>query len=147
MFPGAGDAAERSAYSGLDWTGALTKPVQPGRPEAPAEPALPEAAAAPPVPLTLPPPAAGFITPTPPAPLSTPGEQAAHDRGVAAVAFADALRSPGEVRWDLAAIAQSLLITLVLLALLALPAGIVNGTAEANAGRIGAALARLRVRP
>ena len=130
VLPGAGDAADRSMQSGLDWTGALVPPRDVPRP-------------APAGPLPVEPPAAAPLVPSPPAPLSR--DAPAYDRGIAAAAFADALRSPAEVRWDLGAIAQSLLLTLGLLALLALPVGAVNSTAEANAGRIGAALTRLRV--
>lgn len=139
VLPGAGDAAARSAYTGLDWTGVLvpsTPPVVPapaGQP--PTVPAGPPAAAAPTVP----------AQPSAPAPPAAAPDEASDDPGTAAVAFADALRSPAEVRWELGAIAQSLLITLVLLALLALPVGIVNRTAAADAGRIGAVLARLQL--
>jgi hypothetical protein len=87
VLPGAGDAADHSAYRGLDWTGVLAPP-------------------APATPVPAPPQA-----PAPAGPVASADDTG--DPGVAAVAFAEGLRSPGEVRWNLGAIAQSLLITLV----------------------------------
>jgi hypothetical protein len=121
VLPGVGDAAEPSAFAGLDWTGVLTVPDLGG---------LPPVA----------PPAVGVRAVIPSDEAS--GER---DRGVAAVAFAGALRSPDGVPWDLGSILQSLLLTLVLLALLALPVSVIDNTADANADRIRAVLARLRV--
>jgi hypothetical protein len=135
VLPGAGDAAARSAHPGLDWTGVLAPPAP-----VPAPAPVPQPPAIPADPL-----ATALVPPPPSAPAPLSGGEVAYDPGTAAVAFADALPSPAEVRWDLGAIAQSLLLTIVLLVLLALPVGVVNSTAAANAGRIGAALSRLSV--
>ena len=136
VLPGVGDAIEQSAATGLDWTGALAPgPDAPaggrGQQNAPPD-ALPHAVPAPavPVPTVAPEPAPGRV---------------ALDRSVAATAFADALPSPGEVRWDVGSVLRSLLLTLVLVVLLALPVGIVNSAAEAHAGRLAALRARLRI--
>jgi hypothetical protein len=132
ILPGVGDAVD-GAESGLDWTGALTAPwpAEPpdppaGAPPAAADPPRHEAqAAAPPV-----------------------TDERGSDQGDdAAAAFVAALPSPSEVRWDAGAVLPSLALTLVLLAALALPAGLVNRAAAERTDRVEALLARLRVPP
>ncbi|HYH30119.1 MAG TPA: hypothetical protein VD903_07010 [Pseudonocardia sp.] len=134
VLPGVGDAVDGSS-SGLDWTGALAGP--PGPPDPPAgPPPSPPAQAAP---VDPPPPTAPQAAPTP------VGYLAADDVGTAA--FVDALPSPPDLRWDAGAILPSLALTLLLLAGLAFPAGVLNKAAAEHADRVHALLARLRVPP
>ncbi|WP_143517401.1 hypothetical protein [Pseudonocardia sp. MH-G8] len=132
ILPGVGDAVD-GAESGLDWTGALAAPW-------PAEPPDPPAG----------PPPAAADPPLREAPAATPpvtDERGTDEGDDAAAVFVDALPSPADVRWDLGAVLPSLALTLVLLAALALPAGLVNRAAAARTDRVEAMLARLRVPP
>ncbi|HLU57324.1 MAG TPA: hypothetical protein VKZ81_17860 [Pseudonocardia sp.] len=124
VLPGVGDAVDREDSRGLDWTGALAAP-----PTAPAEEPRPPVA-----------------PPAPPPPAPAPGE-GEHTGELAAVAFATSFPSPVEARWHLGAVLPSLALTLLLLAALALPVGLLNRAAAEEPGRIEALLARLRVPP
>jgi hypothetical protein len=127
VLPGVGDAVDRERSPGLDWTGALT----PGRAEKPD----PQPAPAP-APVEDDP-----VTPPAPAPA------AEHTTDLAAVAFATSFPSPIEARWNLGAVLPSLVLTLLLLAALALPVGLLNRAAADQPHRVEAMLARLRVPP
>jgi hypothetical protein len=133
VLPGVGDAVDSRRSSGLDWTGALT----PGRADVPDNPRPTPA----PTPADEPAPRAA--APAPPAiPAAT---QRTAD--LAAVAFATSFPSPIEARWSVGAILPSLVLTLLLLAALALPVGLLNRAAAEQPDRIEALLARLRVPP
>ncbi|TQM43498.1 hypothetical protein FB388_0844 [Pseudonocardia cypriaca] len=128
VLPGVGSAVDREKSPGLDWTGALT----PRRPAAPQEPPLPGPAHN-----------APSLPPVPPAPPAAPE----HTADLAAVAFATSFPSPIEARWNPGAVLPSLVLTLLLLAALALPVGRLNRAAAEQPDRIEAMLARLRVPP
>ncbi|WP_142057691.1 hypothetical protein [Pseudonocardia kunmingensis] len=132
VLPGVGDAVD-GAGSGLDWTGALGPP----RPRGPSDPPGGTPAASAPQPASA----------DPPARDATPPTSAERTADVAAVAFVDGLPSPGAVRWDVGAVLPSLVLTLLLLAGLALPAGLLNRAAADHADRVDVLLARLRVPP
>jgi hypothetical protein len=83
------------------------------------------------------------IQPVAPPPTTAPE----HATDLAAVAFATSLPSPVEARWNLGAVLPSLALTLLLLAALALPVGLVNRAAAEQPDRVEALLARLRVPP
>jgi hypothetical protein len=134
VLPGVGDAVDRPGSAGLDWTGALTREA-PGSPDRPRHPPVEPPAAPTPAPEVL-----RLSAPLPPGPPAQTG-------GLAAVAFATALPSPVDARWDLGAVLPSLALTLLLLAALALPAGALNRAAAEQPGRVDALLARLRVPP
>ncbi|HEY2764248.1 MAG TPA: FGLLP motif-containing membrane protein [Pseudonocardiaceae bacterium] len=91
------------------------------------------------------PPATAAAPPRPPASHGSPmavGGGAGH--GPAAVAFAGSLPSPTQVNLQLKQVAQDGSLAILLLALLSLPIGIINDTAEANADRLAAVTARAR---
>lgn len=67
------------------------------------------------------------------------------DPGRAALDFAAALPAPGEIEADLPSVLDSVVLALALLAVTALPAGLVNRTAARHAERIARTPARLRV--
>jgi hypothetical protein len=140
VLPGVGDAIAGAESPGLDWTGALT----PGRDSGPDDPPAPPAPDRPaPVARVDPPPPLTPVAPPAPAALA-PTERTAD---LAAVTFATALPSPVETRWDLAAVLPSLALTLLLLAALALPVGLLNRAAAEQPDRVESLLARLRVPP
>ena len=131
MLPGVGNSVDRERSPGLDWTGALSS----RRSAAPEEP--------PPAPVSSgDTPAQGVA---PPAPPSTPAAE--HTTDLAAVAFATSFPSPIEARWNVGAVLPSLVLTLLLLAALALPVGLLNRAAAEQPARVEALLARLRVPP
>jgi hypothetical protein len=132
VLPGVGDAVDGGSAPGLDWTGALTRDPSddPESHLAAADEPAPLVAAAPPVPPA-------------PAPPAAPE----HDAALAAVAFATSFPSPIEARWGLGAVLPSLALTLLLLAALALPVGLLNRAAAEQPDRIEALLGRLRVPP
>lgn len=135
VLPGVGDAVDGESSPGLDWTGALTRDHPSDDPEpipAPADEPAPRAATAPP-------------PPSPPAPEPPPASEHAAD--LAAVAFATSFPSPIEARWGLGAVLPSLALTLLLLAALALPVGLLNRAAADQPDRIESLLGRLRVPP
>ncbi len=128
MLPGVGDAIDGAGSPGLDWTGALT----------------PEQSAGPDVPRVRPEPVQDAPAPPTPAAAPTAAERTAD---LAAVTFATSFPSPIEARWDVGAVLPSLVLTLLLLAALALPVGLLNRAAAEQPDRIEAMLARLRVPP
>ncbi|OLT02293.1 hypothetical protein BJF90_29445 [Pseudonocardia sp. CNS-004] len=91
-------------------------------------------------------PAPADDAPGPPAP---PAPAAADERiaDLAAVSFATSFPSPVEARWNLGAVLPSLALTLLLLAALALPVGLLNRATAQQPDRVEALLARLRVPP
>jgi hypothetical protein len=134
VLPGVGDAVDREKSPGLDWTGALA----PDRPAAPDDPR--------PTPAPAPAddePAPRVAAAAPPTAPVTAEETA----DLAAVAFATSFPSPIEARWNLGAVLPSLILTLLLLAALALPVGLLNRAAAEQPDRIEALLGRLRVPP
>jgi hypothetical protein len=135
VLPGVGDSIDGAESPGLDWTGAL----------APARPSGPDGPRAPPAPA----PAARVDPPAPPVAALPPAAPPAVERtaDLAAVSFATALPSPVDARWDLGAVLPSLALTLLLLAALALPVGLLNRAAAEQPDRVEALLARLRVPP
>lgn len=126
VLPGVGNAVDGAESPGLDWTGALA-------PETPSGPDDPRAPPAPPSPMAL--------------PAATPPPAVERTADLAAVTFATALPSPVDARWDLGAVLPSLALTLLLLAALALPVGLLNRAAAEQPDRVEALLARLRVPP
>jgi hypothetical protein len=138
MLPGVGNAVDRARSPGLDWTGAL----QTRRPAAPEEPRRAPAPTRDTPAQDVAPPA----LPTPPTPPSEPATTE-HTADLAAVAFATSFPSPIEARWNVGAVLPSLVLTLLLLAALALPVGLLNRAAAEQPDRIEALLARLRVPP
>jgi hypothetical protein len=144
VLPGVGDAVAGAESPGLDWTGALT-PERDSGPDGPRAPPAPDGEA----------PAARAEPPAPPAAAPHPGPPPAQaapapaerTADLAAVTFATALPSPVETRWDLAAVLPSLALTLLLLAALALPVGLLNRVAADQPDRVESLLARLRVPP
>ncbi|WP_345608414.1 hypothetical protein [Pseudonocardia adelaidensis] len=129
VLPGVGDAVDGGRSPGLDWTGALTRDAPSAEP-APASDAEPAPRAAP--------------VPSPPA---GPPAAPEHAADLAAVAFATSFPSPIEARWGLGAVLPSLVLTLLVLAALALPVGLLNRAAAEHPDRIEAVLGRLRVPP
>jgi hypothetical protein len=129
VLPGVGNAVDSEKSPGLDWTGALS----PGGPSDP-DPR--------PTPAPADEPAPRVATAAPPTPAA-----AERTADPAAVAFATSLPSPIEARWNLGAVLPSLVLTLLLLAALALPVGLLNRAAAAQPDRVEALLARLRVPP
>ncbi len=135
VLPGVGNAIDGAESPGLDWTGALA-PETPSGPDDPRAPPAPDARLAPPAP------------PSPVAlPAAAPPPAVERTADLAAVSFATALPSPVDARWDLGAVLPSLLLTLLLLAALALPVGLLNRAAAEQPDRVEALLARLRVPP
>jgi hypothetical protein len=135
VLPGVGDAIDGAESPGLDWTGALA----PGRPSGPDGPR------APPPPVQEAPPTR--VDPPPPPPMAQAAPAAGRTDGLAAVTFATSLPSPAEAGWGIGAVLPSLALTLLLLAALALPVGMVNRAAADQPDRVEALLARLRVPP
>jgi hypothetical protein len=131
MLPGVGNAVDREKSPGLDWTGAL----ETRRPAAPEEPR--------PAPVHDTPARDVVAPPVPPAPPAATERTA----DLAAVAFATSFPSPIEARWNVGAVLPSLALTLLLLAALALPVGLINRAAAGQPDRVEALLARLRVPP
>ncbi|TWF75496.1 hypothetical protein FHX44_111380 [Pseudonocardia hierapolitana] len=125
VLPGVGDAVDRERAPGLDWTGALT----PGRAEKPDPRPTPAPA------------------PIEDEPVAPPAPGPEHTPDLAAVAFATSFPSPIEARWNLGAVLPSLVLTLLLLAALALPVGLLNRAAADQPHRVEAMLARLRIPP
>jgi hypothetical protein len=129
VLPGVGDAVDRAESPGLDWTGALA-PDRAAKPDPTPAPAPAEREPA-----------------APPAPAPPTAPAAEHTADLAAVAFATSFPSPIEARWTLGAVLPSLVLTLLLLAALALPVGLLNRAAADQPHRVEAMLARLRVPP
>lgn len=144
VIPGVGDAVDGGSSPGLDWTGALTPegPHPDGTAPIDAAPAAP--ASAEPAPADDAP-----VPPTPPAPAAAAERPAADERiaDLAAVSFATSFPSPVEAHWNLGAVLPSLALTLLLLAALALPVGLLNRATARQPDRVEALLARLRVPP
>jgi hypothetical protein len=135
VLPGVGNAIDGAESPGLDWTGALAQ-AAPSGPDNPRAPPAPDARVAPPAP------------PSPAAlPAAAPPPAVERTADLAAVSFATALPSPVDARWDLGAVLPSLVLTLLLLAALALPVGLLNRAAAEQPDRVEALLARLRVPP
>jgi hypothetical protein len=132
VLPGVGNAVDGAESPGLDWTGALA-PETPSGPDGPRAPPAPDARVAPPAPVAMPP--------------AAPPPAVERTADLAAVTFATALPSPVDARWDLGAVLPSLALTLLLLAALALPVGLLNRAAAEQPDRVEALLGRLRVPP
>lgn len=85
---------------------------------------------------------------TPAANVAPPAAPAAeHSADLAAVAFATSFPSPVQASWNVGAVLPSLVLTLLLLAALALPVGLLNRAAAEQPDRVESLLARLRVPP
>lgn len=117
-----------------------TTEPQPPEPEAATVPA-----AEPGEPVERLPPTPAPVPPEPPAPpqaQAPPGGEP--ERGPAAAAFAGSLPSPSEINLQLAVVAQDAGLAVLLLALLALPIGLINDTLASNADRLAAFFERAR---